>query len=415
MKLDMSGTLCVLSAALDYVESEVFSDVTHHSRRVAYLCLTLGRSLDYPDSCLSDLTGVAVMHDNALTEYIAAKRMLSRGKQVTAIELTPHCELGEKNMERLPFYSRVKGVILYHHENADGSGPFHRKTAETPVFSRMIHLADQLDTLFHLAEMTPKKYEQLVRWVKEERGALIDGELAEEFLKSVSFEMLKKMEGERVTALLSSSLPIFEQDYGNEEIIALATVFARIIDYKSHFTSTHSLGIAQKAAAMGKFRDCSEEECTKLYLAGALHDIGKLTIPNEILEKPGKLTKAEFEIMKGHAYASYQILKKLKDLPDVTSWAYLHHEKLDGSGYPFGKTAAELNENERLLACLDIYQALTEARPYKAGLSHSRAIRMMRDLASTGKIDAGITEEIDKCFSVGGAANRMTLSVTKSR
>ena len=85
----------------------------------------------------------------------------------------------------------------------------------------------------------------------------------------------------------------------------------------------------------------------------------------------------------------------------MVAWACLHHEKLDGSGYPFGKTAAELDRNERLLCCIDIYQALTEARPYKDRLSHSEAVNILRDMAREGKIDAKITEDIAVCFKAG--------------
>lgn len=76
----------------------------------------------------------------------------------------------------------------------------------------------------------------------------------------------------------------------------------------------------------------------------------------------------------------------------------MHHEKLDGTGYPFGKTGAELDHEERLMGCIDIYQALTEERPYKAGMSHSKSLSIMREMAANGAIDGEITEDIDKCF-----------------
>ena len=88
----------------------------------------------------------------------------------------------------------------------------------------------------------------------------------------------------------------------------------------------------------------------------------------------------------------------MRDLPDVVSWACMHHEKLDGSGYPLGKKAEELSKYDRLLCCLDIYQALTEDRPYKSGVSPEHSIRIMRDMAEAGKIDRQITEDIARCF-----------------
>ena len=87
------------------------------------------------------------------------------------------------------------------------------------------------------------------------------------------------------------------------------------------------------------------------------------------------------------------------DLPeDVRDWAAFHHEKLNGKGYPFGKTAAELNEPERIMACIDIYQALTESRPYKQGFSHEKTCDILDDMADKGFIDAGIAQKIRVCF-----------------
>ena len=93
-----------------------------------------------------------------------------------------------------------------------------------------------------------------------------------------------------------------------------------------------------------------------------------MAVGNEILEKPDKLTDDEFSTMKNHAGYTYLILSEVNDFEEIRDWAAFHHEKLNGKGYPFGKTADELNEQERMMACVDIYQALTEDRPYKKGL-----------------------------------------------
>ena len=82
----------------------------------------------------------------------------------------------------------------------------------------------------------------------------------------------------------------------------------------------------------------------------------------------------------------------------IRDWAAFHHEKLNGKGYPFGKTAAELNEPERIMACIDIYQALTESRPYKQGFSHEKTCDILDDMADKGFIDAGIAQKIRVCF-----------------
>ena len=85
-------------------------------------------------------------------------------------------------------------------------------------------------------------------------------------------------------------------------------------------------------------------------------------------------------------------------MEQITEWASFHHEKLNGKGYPFGKTAEQLDEKARLLACLDIYQALTEDRPYKAGMTHKKAISILREMAEKGELDSSITEDIAHVF-----------------
>ena len=175
--------------------------------------------------------------------------------------------------------------------------------------------------------------------------------------------------------------------------------FARIVDYKSPFTSTHSIGVAEDAEKLSRHMGFDEETVQKMYLAGALHDIGKVAIGNEILEKPGKLTDEEFKTMKHHAAYTYYILSDIDDFEEIRDWAAFHHERLDGTGYPFGRSAAELNTQERIMACVDIYQALTESRPYKQGMTHEKASSILWDMAKKGWIDGDIVREVDSCFA----------------
>ena len=122
-------------------------------------------------------------------------------------------------------------------------------------------------------------------------------------------------------------------------------------------------------------------------MAGALHDIGKLFVDIEVLEKPGRLDEEEYKHIQSHAYETYRLLSKIEGFEDIRDWASYHHEKLNGKGYPFGLTEEEMSQEMRLLACLDIYQALTEDRPYKAGMSHGKTIGILYELAEKGDLD----------------------------
>ena len=115
---------------------------------------------------------------------------------------------------------------------------------------------------------------------------------------------------------------------------------------------------------------------------------------------PDKLTDDEFSKMKNHAGYTYLILSEVNDFEEIRDWAAFHHEKLNGKGYPFGKTAAELNEPERIMACIDIYQALTEDRPYKKGLSHEKTCDILDDMAQKGFIDSTISNKLREFFNI---------------
>ena len=126
--------------------------------------------------------------------------------------------------------------------------------------------------------------------------------------------------------------------------------------------------------------------------------IGKIGTPDNILNKPGPLTKDEFEIMKQHPGEGWYILKSLKTFHNIAEIVKHHHEKLDGSGYPFGLTSKELGLEERIVSCLDFYQALVEDRPYRNSMHHKQAIEILRKNLSNFDLDIEIINAIDKVF-----------------
>jgi HD-GYP domain-containing protein (c-di-GMP phosphodiesterase class II) len=206
------------------------------------------------------------------------------------------------------------------------------------------------------------------------------------------------MMDQELDGALTRALPIFRTEYRPEQVFAFSSVFAQIIDYKSRFTRDHSVGLAAKAAAMSDYYRFNLEKKTSFYLAATLHDIGKLAVDVNILEKPGRLTSSEYSAIKEHAWHSYRLLRDIDGFQRMNDWASRHHEKLDGSGYPFGLTAIDLGFEERLMACLDIYQALTEERPYKKSMSHGEVIAILGELAKQGALDGDIVSDLNDKF-----------------
>ena len=191
--------------------------------------------------------------------------------------------------------------------------------------------------------------------------------------------------------LTGSQLPI-------GEIRKLTNVLSRIIDSKSRFTREHSKGLSEKAGIMAEFYKKSDEERSCLRIAADLHDLGKLAVSNSILDKPGKLDLYEIDEMQQHTYLTRQSLQEINGFENITEWASNHHEKLNGTGYPYRKKGCELDSNSRLMACLDIYQALTEERPYRIALKHTEAMDILHKMQANGLIDGNITNDINSVF-----------------
>lgn len=394
MELDVLGLVAACSYALDCVETELVHVTSRHAKRVAYMSVCVAEQLGICGKDLQDLAVYALLHDNALTQYIQEELHSNLTDMEEMPRIGVHCSIGEENIQGFPFHTDVKNVILYHHENADGSGPFGKKSEEVPLFSRIIHLCDLLDQACCRKAFTTETWEWAKDVLQRIRGTMVDEECAEALERIFSEEYFLSLGG-NFEASLWNKVPRQKQELDFSQIKKLAGFFAKIVDYKSPFTSTHSIGVAERAEKLSRYMGFDEETVQKMYLAGALHDIGKVAVGNEILEKPDRLTDAEFAVMKHHAAYTYNILSEIDDFEEIRDFAAFHHERLDGTGYPFGKDASELNVQERMMACIDIYQALTESRPYKKGMSHERACEILKNMADKGWLDMDIIDKIE--------------------
>lgn len=401
MKLDMTEFLFGMSSALDALEVEFLGRATGHGERVAWMTMKMMQASGADEQLIRDITLLALLHDNGLAPYYRHYAEKKKGKDTSLNRLlmkaetgngAEHCILGEEAVKLLPFQSNVNNVILYHHENADGTGLLKVKAEDTPLGARVIHLADMADVCCNVQD--PEKYDMVLSFVRQRKGKWFCEDTVSLFEQSLTEDAFHDMQTRGAETLLREGLHSQARDFTDAEIRSLAGFFARIVDYKSSLTKDHSLGVAAKAERMARFYGWNEEKVIRYYLAGALHDVGKMFVDNDILEKPDRLTSEEFTKMQNHAAWTHAVLSRIPGLEDVDRWASRHHEKLDGTGYCEGLKAEDLSMEDRLMGCIDIYQALTEKRPYKEGLSHAKAAGIMRSMAKDGKIDAGITEDL---------------------
>jgi putative nucleotidyltransferase with HDIG domain len=172
----------------------------------------------------------------------------------------------------------------------------------------------------------------------------------------------------------------------------LSLIMSYVVDQKSPFTAQHSVRVADLARYLAAAYGLSEAQCGKIEIAGLLHDLGKLHIPDDILEKAGPLTDFERSIMNQHSYETYEILRQIKGLEEVALWAAYHHEGLNGGGYPFHPRARDLSIEARILAVADVFQALVQDRPYRSGMPLQKVLDALDEMADRGKLDRNIVK-----------------------
>ena len=393
MDFNVNELLNSLSFALDYVEGDLMQNVTNHGRRVAYISARIGKKLQLSSHDLFDLISYSLLHDNGVTKSLLHAANSGEYFQVELNRM--HCVEGEKNIELFPFFVKVPNVILYHHEHYDGSGFFKLAGKDIPLYSRIIALAD-----FVAIEFSDHRTNaEIVASVKES-VRLFDPDLCDVFYAlSRNVEFWLNMSDSFVFQELNANMPRVIREFSYQEMRSVSQIFSNIIDAKSPFTGSHSRGISEKTGILCKYYEFDDETYWKMRIAADLHDLGKLMVPNRILDKPAALTPAEITVIQSHPFYTRRALEMITGFEKIADWAANHHEKLNGGGYPYGLDASRLDFNSRILCCLDIYQALTEDRPYRKAMSHRQAIDLMQGMAKNRLIEEAIVEDIASVFS----------------
>ena len=175
---------------------------------------------------------------------------------------------------------------------------------------------------------------------------------------------------------------------GPVQLVDLCGLFSQTIDSKSPFTATHSLGVAFTARMLLRLtRMADADDLTTMFVAGLLHDIGKLAVPLEILEKPAALTPDEVQEIQKHAEISMDLLGSIPGFTCVREWGGRHHERIDGTGYPHNIEGSSLTLPVRIIAVADVFTALTEDRPYRNGMPLAEAMGIIVSMTELGYLD----------------------------
>jgi len=170
---------------------------------------------------------------------------------------------------------------------------------------------------------------------------------------------------------------------------------------KDEYLLEHSVSVSVLMTIFARYLKIDRQIIQELSLGAFLHDVGKIMVPPEILNKPGKLTDKEFAIMKSHVTHSIDIIKNTPDIPPLSlEVAALHHEKLDGQGYPHQVKGEDISQYGRMISICDIFDALTANRCYKDGFSHTKSFSILRSLAEKNHLDSTLVDKFIKCMGV---------------
>jgi len=389
MHFDLNRCLEAFAIALDYAEAELFDVRREHSRRVAFLSLSIGRELGLDDDDLRDLLAVSLLHDSGLTE--GAPRC---GEYA---DPRPHCEHGQQTVDALPLRRARPDVLRFHHDNVDGSGAFGVGGDELPVLSQVVRLADLLERSVEEPAGKPPSRDQVRALAVAQADHAVARPVSDAFVAAAeSSSLWNGWSGDDVASALHAISPDNVLQLQWDDLRPLTGAMMSIVDCKSRSTYRHSQGITLQALRLCDHFGIRGERRTQVEIAAHLHDVGKLRVPNTILDKPGRLDEEERRQIQLHAVFTREVLTHVPELAIVARWASQHHECLDGSGYPDGLRAADLDQEARLIAVADLYQALTEPRVYRTPSGHERAMEILRHNAREGRLDASVVRAADR-------------------
>ena len=362
--------------------------LSRHHWRTAVICDRLAAHIGIDDRERQRTVFAALLHDiGAVSNW--TERMINA-------DIHDHAQEGYELLRHSSQLGILAEPIRHHHDFWDGSSPSGLAGKQIPIGGRIIHLADRLEVMIRDDNYVFEQQEDLLTAIRRGSGIQFDSELVRalhEVARKESF-WLDLTNPHYYDNFFREINLDWRIRFSMDDVINIAEIFATIIDRTSRFTAVHSRQVAAVSSCLARIKGYSPEEVKMMKIAGLFHDLGKLAIPNCLLEKPGKLTDKEFAIIKQHTYYTYRILEQIDGFSTIAEWAAYHHETLDGSGYPFRIQEKSLRLGSRILAAADVFTALTENRPYRSPLSFNEVHKIMSNMVSNRKLDRNIVSEL---------------------
>ncbi len=390
VKTSLTQFVCALSDALDLVGVDDLA----HGKRVGIMADACGQVLGWGKKECAFLMDLGLLHDIGVSSTQTHHHLLMEFDWENSQD---HAIRGYELLRGFAPLARLAIPIRYHHTHWEALQPLigAELTEMEALEANLIYLVDRVDTfaapyygngtLFeHIKEIRDR--------IRSVARTYFSPLLVEAFLLASEAEAFwLSLEPRAIHhRVVEHTSAADNQPLSDGDLLALARMFAQIVDAKSHFTREHSEGVTRLAVHIARRLGLSAEVCTRLEIAGLLHDLGKLRVPDEILDKPGPLDAHERHVMNAHSFETYQILAGIPGFEEIAKIAAYHHEVPDGSGYPFHIDGDALSLEARILRVADIFQALAQDRPYRKGLKADEIDAYLRKLLEAGQLDMSI-------------------------
>jgi HD-GYP domain-containing protein (c-di-GMP phosphodiesterase class II) len=390
-RVELLDLISPLAKTVDMMNSAL----ARHHAQVACLASRLAEELKLSPQEKGDLVVAGALHD--IGAFSLDERLDILNFEETAPDL--HARAGYLLLKDFAPLANVASIVRFHHVPwNNGEGATHDGDP-VPQASHILHLADRVAVLVKPDEAVLGNVPDICQAIEQGKGEVFVPEIVDAMVRLAKKDYVwMDVAYNTVETILRRTAGYRTCTLSPEELAEFAKLICRVIDFKSEFTATHSSGVAAVASSLASKVGFSPEDCKQFETAAHLHDLGKLAIPSEILEKRDALTPNERYVMRTHVYHTHRILEQIEALQTIASWASLHQERLDGSGYPFTYGEDEIPPGARLMAVADVFTALTEDRPYREGMDREQAVGVLNTMATGHELDARLVEVLIKNF-----------------
>lgn len=406
MQMNIQHMVLTISNAVDLVGvTDVF-----HGRRVGMMAVECAKVLHWDTSTQRLLFDAGLLHDCGVSSTREHHKIIH---ELEWQDAHLHCEKGDSLLRDFAPLAHLAPIVRYHHTRWEDMVAL-QVDPTVARHANLIHLVDRVDALatpYYRDESLLLHVAEIRDTISRHRGPLFAPDLVDVFLAASTPEAFWLQMDPAYIPQYTEDMERFRESHASTlgELKQFAVLIARIVDEKSHFTAEHSQGVARLARFLGLQAGLDGDHLDKLEIAALMHDIGKLQVPDELLESTGAYSPAERAVMKKHSFATYQILRRIGGFEELALWAAQHHESLNGNGYPFHLQARDIPLESRIIKVADIFQALAQRRPYRAPMPAPEILAVLHKMQADNEVDATVVSTVarhlDECLQVAlGAA-----------